>query len=69
VSRNTWRYFDYHAHCEDCNWALKAVNALGLAAQHHDRTGHSVSVEVNGHVSYCDDEENERRIKAKENRE
>lgn len=35
--------------------AAKCV--AGKAAQHHDRTGHTVSVEVNGNVIYCNDEE------------
>jgi hypothetical protein len=31
------------------------ANVLGLAAQHHDRYGHDVNVEVSGNVSYLKD--------------
>lgn len=38
----TWRN-DFMAECTDCDWSLyHAKNAQGLAAQHHDRTGHRV---------------------------
>ena len=47
-----WRHFDYDAVCEVCGWEAHGCNALGLAAQHHDRTGHSVGIDVTGHVSY-----------------
>lgn len=30
--------------CE-CGWTYDGRNGLGLAAQHHDRTGHEVQVE------------------------
>lgn len=30
------------AMCEDCDWTVEAGNAVGLAAQHHKRTGHDV---------------------------
>ena len=59
--RHCWRFFDYHALCETCGWTSGARNALGNAARHHDATGHTVSVEVKGHVSYCGDQEHERR--------
>lgn len=54
--RNTWRWFSYHAVCE-CGWEREGKNALGLAAQHHDKTGHSVRVEVEGMVSYLSDKD------------
>ena len=63
--RHCWRWFDYRALCADCGWELFAKNALGLAAQHHDRTGHNVNVEIHGHVSYCNDAEDARRKKEK----
>lgn len=28
------------AECYECNWRCEARNAVGLAAQHTDRTGH-----------------------------
>ena len=37
---------DFLASCFTCGWECEARNALGLAAQHHGRTGHQVSVEV-----------------------
>lgn len=53
--RNTWRWFSYDALCEECGWRTEGKNGLGVAAQHHDRTGHSVRVEVSGGVSYLSD--------------
>ena len=65
VMRNTWRYFTYAVWCEDCEWHTFGKNGLGNAAQHHDRTGHTVRVDVEGQVTYCNDEENARREKEK----
>jgi len=59
--RNCWRYFMYIVTCEDCEFNTAGKNGLGLAAQHHDRTGHNVNVDVEGHVSYVNDEEHARR--------
>lgn len=33
------------AECHDCGKVFDARNALGLAAQHHDKTGHCVTWE------------------------
>jgi len=33
---------DASAICVDCSWSADGRNAIGIAAQHHDRTGHSV---------------------------
>lgn len=65
MARNCWRWFDYNARCEDCEWRSYAKNALGNAAQHHDRTGHTVRTEVSGMVTYCSDEEDARLREAK----
>lgn len=46
------RFYDYHALCEDCGWESWAKNAQGNAARHHDATGHTVGVDVSGHVRY-----------------
>ena len=43
---------DYLASCEDCGWELHGHNALGVAARHHDATGHTVHVEVVRSVVY-----------------
>ena len=40
------------AHCSDCDWNVETRNGLGLAAQHHDRTGHKVSIEITRVVIY-----------------
>lgn len=64
--QHCWRFFDYHARCETCGWESFARNALGNAAQHHDHTGHSVSVDVQGQVSYCGEAEHAARVKAKQ---
>lgn len=43
---------DYFASCDDCGWELHSRNALGVAARHHDATGHTVRVEVIRSVIY-----------------
>lgn len=35
----------YVVQCSDCEFSQQSGNAKGLAAQHHDRTGHRVSVQ------------------------
>lgn len=57
--RNLWRFFDYHVHCE-CGWEAYGVNGLGIAAQHHDRTGHTVNVGVTGSVTYASEADDAR---------
>ena len=64
--RHTWRFFSYWAQCEDCSWQVESKNGFGLAAQHHDRTGHNVGVSVEGHVNYVNDERNEELARFKE---
>lgn len=39
-------------HCRECSWNQESKNTLALAAQHHDRTGHEVSVEITRVVIY-----------------
>ena len=51
--RRCLRWCDYRAICDDCGWECFAKNALGIAAQHHDRTGHTVIVETQGSVTYA----------------
>ncbi len=55
--RNTWRWFSYRVFCRNCGWETEGANGLAIAAQHHDRTGHSVDAEVSGNVSYLSDED------------
>lgn len=43
------------AHCDACDFAQYARNAQGLAAQHHDKTGHTVRVEKVTHITYGDE--------------
>jgi len=39
--------------CKDCGWEYQNhKNGLALAAQHHDRTGHTVHVEIGNVVIY-----------------
>lgn len=53
AKRHTWRWFRYSVRCQECNWELlDTKNGLGLAAQHCDRYGHDVHVEVSGGVTY-----------------
>lgn len=42
------------AACRECGWHSNERNALGAAAQHHDRTGHTVRVEQLTTVTYGD---------------
>lgn len=65
MARHTWRYFDYDASCQDCEWSSSFKNALGNAAQHHDRTGHKVTIEIEGSVTYVNDKEHARICKEK----
>ncbi len=55
--RNTKTDLGYEARCWDCGWAVRGRNGLGLAAQHHDRTGHTVQINVFGVVVYLSDED------------
>lgn len=55
-----WRFFDYTVSCEDCGWELSGKNGLGLAAQHHDKYGHTVHVQIVGSVTYASNVEHER---------
>lgn len=53
--RETWTSRDVKAGCETCHgheahWTGK--NAQGVAARHHDATGHTVWVEVFMNISY-----------------
>jgi len=41
------------ADCQDCDWEAYRRNALGLAAQHHDRTGHHVIATETWSVQYA----------------
>lgn len=40
------------ASCHECDWTAGSKNALGLAAQHHDRTGHTITTEQTIGVRY-----------------
>lgn len=40
------RAIQWHAHCAHCGWECMEANAQGLASQHAERHGHTVSVEV-----------------------
>lgn len=43
---------DVLAECRACNWEARTVNALALAAQHHDRTGHPTATSITRLVIY-----------------
>lgn len=45
---------DVQALCRDCGFAQFARNAMGLAAQHHKRTGHTVDVESQHYTRFGD---------------
>lgn len=50
------RQYSYHrdvrAGCEQCGKRWDAPNAQGVAARHHDATGHKTWVEVEMHITY-----------------
>lgn len=43
---------DAYVDCDDCEWKVGSTNSLGLAAQHHDRTGHTVRAHQTVSVIY-----------------
>jgi len=45
---------DLRAECREpgCGWTAYRRNALGIAARHHDTTGHTVRVEIERVVYY-----------------
>lgn len=63
TERARWRTKpDFIAQCEDgCGFEQYARNAQALAAQHHDKTGHKVRVEVSYAVIYGEDSPGQRR--------
>jgi hypothetical protein len=42
------------AECRECKWTADHANAMPLAAQHHDRTEHTVDVEQHMELVYGD---------------
>lgn len=64
--RHTWTEWFYNVECQDCGWKTAGRNGLGLAARHHDRTGHTVHTEVGGRVEYLSEIENAKRLKEME---
>ncbi len=54
---------DFIAQCREpgCGWEGYERNAQGLAAQHHDRTGHVVRVERSYAIIYGEDHPGEPR--------
>ena len=50
--RETWTGLTVHAWCDDCEKKWFSKNAQGVAAQHCDRYGHVVHVEIARSVSY-----------------
>lgn len=41
-----------YAECQTCGVVYDSRNALGLAAQHHDKTGHTINTEQCISVTY-----------------
>ena len=42
---------DASAWCSECEWKTEGKNAMGNAAQHHQKTGHFTTVEL--YYSQC----------------
>lgn len=52
---------DYQVECQDCPWEVMGRTGQGLAARHHDATGHIVRVEVLSAIYYGADGPDKRR--------
>ena len=53
VERNYWTTkTDYRAECHDCSWSADGRNGLAIAAKHHDKTSHTVFVDILRTVVY-----------------
>lgn len=52
---------DVLVECQDCDYRADGKTAQGSAAQHHDRTGHVVRVEVSRVFVYGEDRPRKRR--------
>lgn len=50
--RRTSTWWEYEAFCWNCAFHAHGKNALGLAAQHHDRTGHYITIDASGSIAY-----------------
>lgn len=60
----------YRPICQDCGWAPgDSKNGLGIAALHHDKTGHTVNVDVEGGVTYASDADHTAKIEDARRRE
>jgi hypothetical protein len=55
---------DATAVCVDCEWFVRTSSALGLAAQHHDRTGHTVECQQTIGVRYGEPRSDRKRSEA-----
>lgn len=54
MTRQTATTTAVRAACLRCHWTATEANAQGIAAQHHDRTGHPVNVELTRIITYGD---------------
>ncbi len=54
MSRQTNTVTTIEAQCGTCTWASELPNAVGVAAIHHDKTGHVVNVHVARTITYGD---------------
>lgn len=58
MSRHRWGFSDYRAKCDHCEWlSFGKGDGMGVSAQHHDRTGHSVRIEIRQFVQYLNEED------------
>lgn len=53
VQRVSLVWHTYDARCQDCDWRQAGKTALGLAAIHHNRSGHTVCIEGHSGITYC----------------
>lgn len=56
ASRKLGGLLSVMAFCDDCEWEQGARNGMGLAAQHHYKTGHTTHVESSYTMTFCTEE-------------
>ncbi len=62
-NRNKWGSTYSRADCQECDFLHEwTKNAAGLAAQHYDRTGHTIDVSVEITYTYYSDSDHATRL-------
>lgn len=64
MARSVW--FGSYGYCNECDKKWYARNAVGLAAQHHYKTGHHCIVEVTSGIFFGEPKEEDEGKKEEE---